>query len=73
MTMTKMVVINRLLLYFLMLLLTYATGRVMRMLEVPWLAAAATELIAGFVLALVFRMVEPLKNLKLIIERRDSI
>ena len=56
-----------------MLLLTYAAGRLMRMLEVPWVAAAAAELIAGFVLALVFRMVEPLKNLKLIVERRDSI
>jgi O-antigen/teichoic acid export membrane protein len=72
-TMTRMVVFNRLLLYFFMLLLTFAVGRLMRMLEVPWVAAAATELIAGLVLALVFRMVEPLKNLKLIVWRRDSI
>ena len=73
MTMTKMVVINRLLLYLLMLLLTYAAGRLMIMLEVTWIIAAAAELIAGFVLALFFRMVEPLKNLKLILTRRDSI
>lgn len=72
-TMTKMVVISRLLLFFLMLLLTYAAGWLMRTLGMPWVAAAATELIAGFGLALVFRMVEPLKNLKHILERRDSI
>jgi len=72
-TMTKMVVINRLLLYLLMLLLTFAAGHLMKLLDVPWIAAAATELIAGFVLALFFRMVEPLKNLKLIVGRRDSI
>ena len=56
-----------------MLFLTFAAGRLMKMLEVPWVAAAATELIAGLVLALVFRMAEPLKNLKLILQRRDSI
>ena len=72
-TMTRMVVIYRLLLYFLMLLVTFIAGHLMKILEVPWVAAAATELIAGFVLALVFRMVEPLKNLKLIVQRRDSI
>jgi O-antigen/teichoic acid export membrane protein len=72
-TMARMVVFNRLLLYLLLLLLTFAAGRLLRMLEVPWIAAAVTELVAGLVLALVFRMVEPLKNLKLIVERRDSI
>ena len=72
-TMTRMVVFNRLLLYLLLLLLTFAAGLLLRILEVPWVAAAATELVAGLVLALVFRMVEPLKNLKLIVERRDSI
>jgi O-antigen/teichoic acid export membrane protein len=72
-TMVKMVVINRLILYLLMLLLTFAVGQFMRLVEAPWVAAAATELIAGLVLALVFRMVEPLKNLKLILGRRDSI
>jgi O-antigen/teichoic acid export membrane protein len=72
-TMVKMVLPKRVLLYFFMLLLTFAVGRLMRMLQVPWVAAAATELIAGFVLALAFRMVEPLKNLKLIVERRNSI
>jgi hypothetical protein len=45
----------------------------MRALELPWVVAAAAELMVGFVLALVFRMIEPLKNLKLIVERRDSI
>jgi O-antigen/teichoic acid export membrane protein len=72
-TMTRMVVFNRLLLYLLLLLLTFAAGLLLRILEVPWVAAAAIELVAGLVLALVFRMVEPLKNLKLIVERRDSI
>jgi len=45
----------------------------MKLLEVPWIVAAAAELITGMVLALVFRMIEPLKNLKLILERRNSI
>jgi O-antigen/teichoic acid export membrane protein len=72
-TMLKMVVPGRLLLYLLMLLLTFAVGQLMKLLEVPWVVAAAAELITGMVLALVFRMIEPLKNLKLIVQRRDSI
>ena len=72
-TMRKMVIPKRVFLYLLVLFLTFVAGRLMKILEVPWAAAAATELIAGFVLALVFRMVEPLKNLKLILQRRDSI
>jgi O-antigen/teichoic acid export membrane protein len=72
-TMPRMVVIHRLLLYLLMLLVTFAAGRLMRALELPWVVAAAVELITGFVLALVFKMIEPLKNLKLIVWRRDSI
>jgi len=69
----RMVMPGRVFLYLLVLVLTFAIGRLMQTLGVPWVAAAATELIAGFVLALVFRMAEPLKNLKLIVERRDSI
>jgi O-antigen/teichoic acid export membrane protein len=72
-TMRKMVIPKRVFLYLLVLFLTFVAGRLMKILEVPWAAAAATELIAGFVLALAFRMVEPLKNLKLILQRRDSI
>jgi O-antigen/teichoic acid export membrane protein len=72
-TMTRLVMPGRVILYLLVLVLTYAAGRLMRMFDVPWVAAAAAELIAGFVLALVFRMAEPLKNLKLILQRRDSI
>jgi O-antigen/teichoic acid export membrane protein len=71
--MVKMVVPGRLFLYLLMLLLTFAVGQLMKLLEVPWVMAAAAELIAGMALALVFRMIEPLKNLKLIVQRRDSI
>ena len=69
----RMAMPGRVLLYLLVLLLTFAAGRLMKMLGVPWVAAAATELITGFVLVLVFRMAEPLKNLKLILQRRDSI
>jgi O-antigen/teichoic acid export membrane protein len=72
-TMRKVVIPKRVFLYLLALFLTFAVGRLMRVLEVPWIAAAVIELITGFVLALVFRMVEPLKNLKLILQRRDSI
>ncbi len=72
-TMIKMIALRRVLLYILMLLLTFAVGRFMKLLEVPWIVAAAAELITGMVLALVFRMIEPLKNLKLILERRNSI
>jgi O-antigen/teichoic acid export membrane protein len=72
-TMRKMVIPKRVFLYLFVMFLTFVAGRLMKILEVPWAAAAATELIAGFVLALVFRMVEPLKNLKLILQRRDSI
>jgi O-antigen/teichoic acid export membrane protein len=72
-TMPKMVIPKRVFLYLFVMFLTFVAGRLMKILEVPWAAAAATELIAGFVLALVFRMVEPLKNLKLILQRRDSI
>lgn len=72
-TMVRMITFRRVLLYILMLLLTFAVGRFMKLLEVPWIVAAAAELITGMVLALVFRMVEPLKNLKLILERRNSI
>jgi O-antigen/teichoic acid export membrane protein len=72
-TMRKMVIPKRVFLYLLVLLLTFVAGRLMKILEVPWVVAAATELITGFILALVFRMVEPLKNLKLILQRRESI
>ncbi len=72
-SMAKMILPKRLLLYLLMLLLTFAAGQLMKLLEVPWVVAAAAELITGMVLALVFRMIEPLKNLKLIAERRNSI
>jgi len=72
-TMVRMITFRRVLLYILMLLLTFAVGRLMKLLEVPWIVAAAAELITGMVLALVFRMIEPLKNLKLILERRNSI
>ena len=72
-TMGKMIIPERVFFYLLVLFLTFIVGRLMKILEVPWAVAAATELIAGFTLALVFRMVEPLKNLKLILQRRDSI
>ena len=72
-SMTKMILPKRLLLYLLMLLLTFAVGQLMKLLGVPWVMAAAAELITGMALSLVFRMIEPLKSLKLITERRNSI
>jgi hypothetical protein len=55
-----------------MLFLTFVAGRLLRMTSLPWIAAAALQLLAGLAVALAFRMIEPLKSLKLIVERPNS-
>jgi len=64
---------RRVALFILLLLVTLTAGLVCRTLQVPWPLAAALQLIAGASWALVFRLVEPLKSLKLILEKRGSI
>lgn len=64
---------RRVALFILMLLVTLAAGLICRALKVPWPLAASLQLIAGASWAIIFRFVEPLKSLKLILERRSSI
>ncbi len=59
--------------FILLLIVTLAAGLICRALKVPWPLAASLQLVAGTSWALIFRLVEPLKSLKLILERRGSI
>ena len=72
-TMFRTVNFKSVMLYLLMLVLTFAAGRLFRLTGMPWMAAAALQFITGLAVALIFRMIEPLKSLKLIFERPDSI
>jgi O-antigen/teichoic acid export membrane protein len=72
-SMVRMVRVKKILLYLLMLLLTFAAGHLLRLTGMPWMAAASIQLVTGIACALAFRMIEPLKNLKLIVEKRESI
>lgn len=72
-TMFRTVAAKSVLLYLLMLALTFVAGRLFRLTGMPWMAAAALQFLAGISFALTFRMIEPLKSLKLIFERSDSI
>jgi O-antigen/teichoic acid export membrane protein len=60
-------------LFALMLLLTFAAGRLAVLAGMPWMAAAAVQIVAGMAFALAFRMIEPLKSLKLIIAGTESV
>jgi len=71
-SMTRVIASRRLLPFLLMLSLTFAAGRLLRMTHMPWFIAAAIQLAAGLVFALAFRMIEPLKSLKLLAGRRNS-
>ncbi len=59
--------------YLLMLLITFAAGRLLRITGMAWITAAALQLITGIAAALVLRMIAPLKSLKLILGGPDSI
>ncbi len=72
-TMFRIVNVKRLIFCILMLLVTYAAGRLLRLTGLNWVTAASVQLTTGFVMAFVFRMIEPLKSLKLIVEEPDSI
>jgi hypothetical protein len=71
--MTGVLTLKSVRLYGMLLTVTLAAGLVFRVLEVPWPLAASLQIITGTSWALIFRMVEPLKSLKLILERRNSI
>ncbi|HUW92130.1 MAG TPA: oligosaccharide flippase family protein [Bacteroidales bacterium] len=72
-SMARVLVPRRVVLFILLLLITLATGLICRTTAAPWPLAAALQLIVGTSWALIFRLVEPLKSLKLILERRNSI
>jgi len=63
---------GRILAYILMLVLTLLAGWLLRRTGLSWMAAAAIQMAAGLLLALVFRFTEPLKSLKLLTERPGS-
>ena len=60
---------GRILLFLLMLGLTFMTGWLLRRTVIPWTAVVALQLAAGISLAFLFRFIEPLSSLKLITER----
>jgi len=72
-SMTRVLGPRRVALLILLFTVTLAAGLICRALKVPWPLAASLQLIAGTSLALIFRLVEPLKSLKVIMERRGSI
>ncbi len=50
-----------------------AAGRLALLAGMPWMAAAGVQIVAGMAFALSFRMIEPLKSLKLIIAGTESV
>jgi len=71
-TIFRTVAAQSVMLYLLMLVLTFVAGRLLRLTGMPWIASGALQFITGLSVALAFRMIEPLKSLKLILERPDS-
>ncbi len=71
--MFRMISYGRIILFIMMLIITWAAGLLLKMTGTHWVTAAALQLAAGIALALFFRMIEPLKSLKMILERPDSI
>ena len=72
-TMFRIVSTKRVLLCIFMLAVTYGAGRLLRLTGIHWVTAASVQLAAGFVIAFAFRMIAPLKSLRLIMENPDSI
>jgi len=52
-----------------MIAVTLLTGLICRKLEIPWVTGMALQLVVGSVWALCFRMIEPLKAIRLIAEK----
>ena len=60
-------------LFAVMLLLTFAAGQLATLAGISWMAAAGLQIVAGMAFALAFRMIEPLKSLKLILAGTESV
>lgn len=60
-------------LFIMMLLVTYAAGRLATLAGLSWMTAALLQIVAGIAFALAFRMIEPVKSLKLIISGTESV
>jgi len=65
-TMTGIAGTGRIIMFMLMLLLTFLAGWLLRRTALPWTLAAAAQLATGIILALLFRFTEPLRSLRLI-------
>jgi O-antigen/teichoic acid export membrane protein len=72
-TMTTVATAARVLLYVLMLALTFGAGWLLLRTGISWTVAAGVQLATGLLLALLLRLTEPLKSLKLLTERHDSV
>ncbi|NLE35070.1 MAG: oligosaccharide flippase family protein [Bacteroidales bacterium] len=72
-TMTTVASVGRVMTYLLMLALTFGAGWFLRRTGLSWAVAAAAQLATGLLLALLLRFTEPLKSLKLLTERHDSV
>jgi len=65
--------VKQVVLFVLMLLLTFAAGRLALIAGIPWMAASGVQIVAGMAFALSFRLIEPIKSLKLIIAGTESV
>ena len=72
-TMTTVASVGRVMTYLLMIALTFGAGWFLRRTGLSWAVAAAAQLATGLLLALLLRFTEPLKSLKLLTERHDSV
>lgn len=72
-TMTEVSGAGRIILYLLMLAMTFAAGWLMSRAGLSWMVTVGLQLATGAVLALLFRFAEPLKSLKLLTDRPGSV
>lgn len=72
-TITTVASAGRVMTYLLMLALTFGAGWLLLRTGISWTAVAAIQLAAGLLLAFLLRLTEPLKSLKLLTERHDSV
>ena len=72
-SMVRVLVPRQVVLFVTLLLVTLSAGLICRALAMTWMLAASLQIIAGTSWALIFRMVQPLESLKLILERRNSV
>ncbi len=56
--------------FFATMLLILAIGLIFRKLNVSWLLAASLQLMMGIIMALILRLIEPLKSIKLLLQKQ---